>query len=286
MSRPDCAPASQAACLVARPLPKAQVAGKAALCSVGGSPATLPLHWRQALSSFIVDPPTTPDTASVAWLQVVEVQRIETAASLASLESRLCATTGDAVQAPTPAAAQPVAQEAASDLAAALARAEDEVSSLRQGNAALQAALEHASKLMTTVRQEASDARKAREEESLVIAEELQSAHRATAEAVAEAASLRAEIMRLEAALEAAAQQGGGVVPAMEDPPVEAVPVPVAVRAAPPVGAVASDLNAALVAARARAQAAEENLHAARDAATAMVANAPQWNWYSGAAAL
>jgi small-conductance mechanosensitive channel len=239
----------------------------------------LPLLRRPA---FLVHPPTSGDADSVR-VQVVEAQRTETAASLASLESRLCATGGGDTA--LPAAAQPVTPGAASDLAAALARAEDEVNSLRQGNAALQAALEHASKLMTTVRQEASDARKAREEESQVIAEELQSAHRATAEAVAEAASLRAEVMRLEAALDAVQQQGGGEVTAMEDPPVEAVPAPVADRA-PAVGAVASDLNAALVAARARAQAAEENLHAARDAATAMVASAPQWNRYSGAAAL
>ena len=221
---------------------------------------------------------------------MVEEQRTETSASLASLESRLSAATGGDSQAQGAAAAsQPVTPGGASDLAAALARAEDEVNSLRQGNAALQAALEHASKLMTTVREEAADARKAREEESQAIAEEMQSAHRATAEAVAEAAALRAEVMRLEAALEAATQQGQQVaampvmpVVAIEDPPVEAAPV----SRAPPVGAVASDLNAALVAARARAQAAEENLHAARNAATEMVANAPQWNAFSGAAAL
>lgn len=220
-------------------------------------------------------------------LQVVEEQRTETSASLASLESRLSAATGGDSQAQGAAAAsQLVTPGGTSDLAAALARAEDEVNALRQGNAALQAALEHASKLMTTVREEAADARKAREEESQAIAEEMQSAHRATAEAVAEAAALRAEVMRLEAALEAVTRQGQQVaampVVAIEDPPVEAAPV----SRAPPVGAVASDLNAALVAARARAQAAEENLHAARNAATELVANAPQWNAFSGAAAL
>lgn len=197
---------------------------------------------------------------------------METRAALAALAARLPAT--------------PVVPDApaAGGTTDALARAEDEIQSLRQGNAALQAALEHASKLMTTVREEAADARRAREEESQMIAEELQSAHRSTAEAVSEAAALRAQVVRLEEALEVARADGERAV--VDDPPLsvaaEGTPAPPSLPPAPaPVPAVsdvAADLGAALMAARERAKAADEQLSAARSAAANLVASAPQWN--------
>lgn len=193
---------------------------------------------------------------------------METRTALAALAARLPAT--------------PVVPDApaAGGTTDALARAEDEIQSLRQGNAALQAALEHASKLMTTVREEAADARRAREEESQMIAEELQSAHRSTAEAASEVAALRAQVVRLEEALEMA--RAGGERAVVDDPPLnvaaEGTPAPPAPAPVPAVSDVAADLGAALMAARERAKAADEQLSAARSAAANLVASAPQWN--------
>lgn len=138
-----------------------------------------------------------------------------------------------------------------------------EVCSLREGNAALQAALETASRLMASVLEEAAEARRARAVEAEEMDTQLREAHAACAK-------LTEEKARLEAAL---SDTLGVAVTAQctVDPPVLAPP------ALPFPGAdtsVSTDLAAALAAARARAKAAEVSLAAARVSAQELVANA------------
>ena len=137
-----------------------------------------------------------------------------------------------------------------------------EVCSLREGNAALQAALETASRLMASVREEAAEARRARAVEAEEMDTQLREAHAACAK-------LTEEKARLEAAL---SDTLGVAVTAQctVDPPVAppALPFPGADTS------VSTDLAAALAAARARAKAAEVSLAAARVSAQELVANA------------
>ena len=178
--------------------------------------------------------------------QSLEEQQRFTAKSLAALEAKMC------MPSPVP-----------TDLSTT---DQAEICSLREGNAALQAALETASRLMASVREEAAEARRLRAVEVEETDTQLREAHAACAK-------LTEENARLEAALSDTLGMAVTAQCTVDPPPSP----PVAPAALPFLGAdtsVSTDLAAALAAARARAKAAEGSLAAARVSAQELVANA------------